>query len=61
MKSIGILFSVIKKARNKYECMKCLKQPDVWQQWNESSANYDIFMWFSIVWRFGYGVANTIL
>lgn len=44
MKSIGILFSVIKKARNKYECMKCLKQPDVWQQWNESLANYDIFM-----------------
>lgn len=61
MKSIGILFSVIKKARNKYKCMKILKQPDVRQQWNESSANYNIFMWFSIVWSFGYGVTNTIL
>lgn len=60
MKSIGILFSVIKKARSKYECMKCLKQPDVWQQWNESSANSAIFMWINIVWRFGYGVTNTI-
>ena len=41
--------------------MKILKQPDVRQQWNESSANYNIFMWFSIVWSFGYGVTNTIL
>lgn len=58
MKSVGILFSVIKKARNKYECMTCLKQPDVRQHWNESSVNYDICMWISIVWRFWYSVTN---
>lgn len=58
--SIDILFSVIKKRKQEISI-------NVWKMFEticsvtvEFSANYDISMWITIVWGFGYNVTNTI-